>query len=44
MDDVMNTVLNWMILAFVVGVGAEIKKLKKEIRDLKDELGQNNAS
>ncbi len=40
----MNMVLNWMILAFVVGVGAEIKKLKTEIRNLKDELGQNNAS
>lgn len=40
----MNMVLNWMILVFVVGVGAEIKKLKKEVRNLKDELGQNNAS
>ena len=40
----MNMVLNWMILVFVVGVGAEIKKLKTEIRNLKDELGQNNAS
>ena len=33
----MNMVLNWMILVFVVGVGAEIKKLKKEVRNLKDE-------
>ena len=40
----MNMVLNWMILVFVVGVGAEIKKLKKEIRNLKDELSQNNSS
>ena len=40
----MNTVFNWIILIFVIGVGAEIKKLKTEIRNLKDELGQNNAS
>ena len=40
----MNTVLNWIILIFVVGVGAEIKKLKTEIRNLKDDLSQNNAS
>ena len=40
----MNMVLNWIILVFVVGVGAEIKKLKTEIRNLKDDLSQNNAS
>ena len=40
----MNTVFNWIILVFVIGVGAEIKKLKKEVRNLKDELSQNNAS
>ena len=34
----MNGVLNWMILVFVLGMGAEIKKLKKEIQNLKDEL------
>ena len=40
----MNGFLNWMILAFVLGIGAEIKKLKAEIRNLKDELSQKNAS
>ena len=40
----MNGVLNWMILVFVLGMGAEIKKLKKEIQNLKDELSQKNAS
>jgi len=39
----MDVVLDWIILIFVVGVGAEIKKLKTEIRNLKDELSQNNA-
>ena len=40
----MNEVLDWIILAFVVGLGLEIKRLKTEIGRLKDELSQNNAS
>ena len=40
----MNTVFNWIILVFVIGIGAEIKKLKTEVRNLKDELGQESAS
>lgn len=30
--------LEWIILALVVGLGVEIKQLRKEIRRLKDEL------
>lgn len=37
-------ILNWVILAFVAGVLAEVEQLKKEIRRLKDELNQKNAS
>lgn len=37
-------ILNWVILAFVAGVLAEVKKLKAEIGRLKDELSQKNAS
>ena len=40
----MDTVLDWIILCFVVGLGAEIKKLKAEIGRLKDDLSQKNAS
>ena len=39
----MDVVLDWIILAFVVGMGMEIKKLKAEIRNLKDELNQEKA-
>lgn len=37
-------ILNWLILVFVAGVLAEVEQLKKEIRRLKDELNQKNAS
>lgn len=40
----MEEVLNWIILIFVVGLGVEVKKLKAEIRRLKDELSQKNVS
>ena len=40
----MDVVLDWIILALVAGLGVEIKRLKTEIRNLKDELSQNNAS
>lgn len=30
--------LEWIILALVVGLGVEVKQLRKEIRRLKDEL------
>ena len=39
-----GTVLDWFILALVAGLGVEIKRLRTEIRNLKDELSQNNAS
>ena len=31
----MNGVLNWMILVFVLGMGAEIKNSKRKFRTLK---------
>ena len=40
----MEEFLNWAILALVAGVLAEVEQLKKEIRRLKDELSQKNAS
>ncbi|MDE2735232.1 MAG: hypothetical protein OXI72_12620, partial [Gemmatimonadota bacterium] len=39
----MNEVLNWIILALVVGLGVEIKRLKAEIGRLKDGLNQEKA-
>ena len=39
-----DVVLDWIILFFVVGLGAEIKKLKAKIERLKDDLSQKNAS
>lgn len=39
----MNEVLNWIILALVVGLGVEIKRLKAEIGRLKDDLNQEKA-
>lgn len=36
--------IDLVILAFVAGLGTEVKQLKAEIGRLKDELNQKNAS